>query len=300
MQRIGPLYTPIDASLPLSERLESMVEQRARVLEAVTPIRRAAMANAVGSPQIERMLQQGHDILRQQVADVFAEELAAADAAPAGTGSSADELLDTLSAALAWPTWDTLRQWTPSQLRGLATRAAPPGARRAAGRGSSGLTWPRCRPPTSRASPTTLPSPSGRGWPSWLDWPPCSFAPTSRWRRSSPPLRERVILAVTEVNGCRYSAWVHEAWQAVLGPPGFAGAPTEVQEAVLAYARACAEAGRPLDPATLNVTLPAAAVRAVRVAVASTELHQPGRRGRRPSPGPAHRAGGKVGVGHGP
>ena len=81
-----------------------------------------------------------------------------------------------------------------------------------------------------------------------------------------------MILAVTEVNGCRYSAWVHEAWQAVLGPPGFAGAPTEVQDAVLAYARACAEAGRPLDPAALNVTLPAAAVRAVRVAVASTEL----------------------------
>ena len=89
-----------------------MVEQRARVLEAVTPVRRAAMANAVGSPQIARMLQQGHDILRQQVADVFAPELAAADAAAAGTGSSADELLDTLSAALAWPTWDTLRLWS--------------------------------------------------------------------------------------------------------------------------------------------------------------------------------------------
>src|SRR6476659_8184485 len=29
VQRIGPLYTPIDVSRPLSERLDSMVEQRA-------------------------------------------------------------------------------------------------------------------------------------------------------------------------------------------------------------------------------------------------------------------------------
>lgn len=87
-----------------------------------------------------------------------------------------------------------------------------------------------------------------------------------------PRARERVKLAVCEVNGCRYSAWVHEAWQDVLGPTGFAGAPPEEEVAVLDFARACAEAGRPLDPGSLNVMLSPAAVRAIRATVASTEL----------------------------
>src|SRR5437868_14820177 len=56
--------------------------------------------------------------------------------------------------------------------------------------------------------------------------------------------RERLILAVTEVNGCRYCAWIHGSWQDFLGE----AAVHDAEEALLAYARACAEAGRPLDP----------------------------------------------------
>src|SRR5436305_3818704 len=80
--------------------------------------------------------------------------------------------------------------------------------------------------------------------------------------------RERVILAVTEVNGCRYCAWIHGSWQAFLGVKGLADA----DEALLTYARACAEAGRPLDPAPLAGTLPPEALQTVRATVAQIEV----------------------------
>ncbi len=83
-----------------------------------------------------------------------------------------------------------------------------------------------------------------------------------------PRSRERVVLAVTEINGCRYSAWVHGGWQAYLG----ATDPADADEALLAFARACAEAGRPVDPGVLGAALPPAAVRAVRATVAQIEV----------------------------
>jgi AhpD family alkylhydroperoxidase len=80
--------------------------------------------------------------------------------------------------------------------------------------------------------------------------------------------RERVILAVTEVNGCRYCAWIHGSWQEFLGA---ADGPT-AEDALLTYARACADAGRPLDTAPLAAHLPPAAVQAVRATVAQIEV----------------------------
>lgn len=80
--------------------------------------------------------------------------------------------------------------------------------------------------------------------------------------------RERVIMAVTEVNGCRYCAWIHGSWQDFLGDDGRADA----EAALLAYARACADAGRPLDATPLHDSLPPDAVRAVRATVAQIEI----------------------------
>jgi len=83
-----------------------------------------------------------------------------------------------------------------------------------------------------------------------------------------PRTRERIILAVTEVNGCRYCAWIHGSWQEFLGD----GTHADVDEALLAYARACAEAGRPLPADDLVAVLPLEAVRAVRATVAQIEV----------------------------
>ncbi len=80
--------------------------------------------------------------------------------------------------------------------------------------------------------------------------------------------REQLILAVTEVNGCRYTAWVHGAWLDYLGP-------RDADEALLPlfdYARACAAAGVPLDTTVLDAVYPPAMVRSVRATVARAEL----------------------------
>lgn len=84
-------------------------------------------------------------------------------------------------------------------------------------------------------------------------------------RAIDPRTRERVILAVTEVNGSRWCAWVHGSWSEFLGEDDPDG---DVTDTLVAYARASAEAGRPLDPAPLAKVLPPAAVRSVRATVA--------------------------------
>ena len=83
-----------------------------------------------------------------------------------------------------------------------------------------------------------------------------------------PRSRQRIILAVTEVNGCRYSAWIHGSWQRFLGDIDA----VEASEAMLAYARACADAGEPLPTDILRDALPRDAVRSVRAIVAHTEV----------------------------
>ena len=60
-------------------------------------------------------------------------------------------------------------------------------------------------------------------------------------RAISSRSREQVVLAVTEVNGCRYTAWVHGAWRDFLG----ADDTDEALDALLDYARASAIAGAP-------------------------------------------------------
>jgi AhpD family alkylhydroperoxidase len=80
--------------------------------------------------------------------------------------------------------------------------------------------------------------------------------------------REQVILAVTEVNGCRYCAWIHGSWADYLGD----GAELDANEALLTYARACADAGTPLDPAPLAEVLPPEALQTIRATVAQIEV----------------------------
>ncbi|MCU1354026.1 MAG: hypothetical protein JWM05_3235 [Acidimicrobiales bacterium] len=83
-----------------------------------------------------------------------------------------------------------------------------------------------------------------------------------------PRLRERLLVAVAEGNGCRSLAWVHGGWQRFLGEVD----PGDADDAVLAWAQACAAAGEPLDPAPLADVLAPAGVREVRVTVARAAL----------------------------
>src|SRR5436189_5416186 len=79
-----------------------------------------------------------------------------------------------------------------------------------------------------------------------------------------PRVREEIILAVAEMNGCGYCAWIHGSWREFLGE----GPHDDIELVLLTHARACAEAGRPLPFDGLSHVLPPAALRSVRATVA--------------------------------
>jgi alkylhydroperoxidase family enzyme len=80
--------------------------------------------------------------------------------------------------------------------------------------------------------------------------------------------RERLVLAVTEVNGCRFTEWVHSAWSEFLGDDDA----DDVIEVLVDYARASARAGTPLEPAVLVDVLPDDLLRSIRATVAMAEV----------------------------
>jgi hypothetical protein len=84
----------------------------------------------------------------------------------------------------------------------------------------------------------------------------------------SPQSRERIALTVTEINGCRTAAWIHESWCGFLGD--YDG--DETLPLLLEFARESALVGRPVDEAPLADHLHPDGVRAVRATVAVAEL----------------------------
>lgn len=102
VERVAVLVPPIDPEGPLEERLARFVRQRSLLLEAVTPIRRAAHVHGPFSTEITARLRDGQAFLRAELLHTFAPELAAA-------GDHAADRLDALDLALGWSTWDGLR-----------------------------------------------------------------------------------------------------------------------------------------------------------------------------------------------
>lgn len=103
VERVAVLLVPIDPRLPLDERVTTMVRQRTQLLEAITPIRRAANVHGPFSVEITARVRDGQVFLRNEVAEVFAAELAALSPA------RADQILDQLDVVLSWGVWDGLR-----------------------------------------------------------------------------------------------------------------------------------------------------------------------------------------------
>lgn len=99
--RIAALVRPVDPAAPLAERLDGFVTQRVEVLEALSPVLRAALVHAASSTVIRQQFEDGHAFLRDQIEQVFAPELA--------TSPAAEALRQSLVIALSWPTWDQLR-----------------------------------------------------------------------------------------------------------------------------------------------------------------------------------------------
>jgi TetR/AcrR family transcriptional regulator of autoinduction and epiphytic fitness len=102
VDRVAVLLLPVPADLPVAVRLDRFVHQRAILLEAVTPIRRAADVHGPFSTEITARLRDGQAYLRAELEITFEPELAVA-------GADRPDLLDCLDAALSWATWEGLR-----------------------------------------------------------------------------------------------------------------------------------------------------------------------------------------------
>jgi AcrR family transcriptional regulator len=103
IERLGHLNVTVDPAQPLAHRLPDVVRQRSVLLEAITPIRRAAAVHAPFSNEIRQRLQSGHDLLRHDIERLFAAELEAREPQERAL------LLDSLDTVLSWPSWDNLR-----------------------------------------------------------------------------------------------------------------------------------------------------------------------------------------------
>ncbi len=100
--RLADIVKPIDTSLPLTERVDRFVDERARVNEMISPINRAAILQAPTSSTINRQFRHGHRLAAGHLAETFAPEVVF-------LGSRADELLDALVILTSWTSWNLLR-----------------------------------------------------------------------------------------------------------------------------------------------------------------------------------------------
>ena len=97
------LVTRIDPEQPLAVRVEAFIDQRARVLEEMTPTWRAARIQQPYSAQLQHDRKRRNSGGRAEVELVFAPEL---NQLPR---SQRDQLVDSLHAISLWSFWETLR-----------------------------------------------------------------------------------------------------------------------------------------------------------------------------------------------
>ena len=118
-ERMAALVVPVDATLPFDDRIARFVEQRANLLEAMTPFRVAAGVHGPFAPEIRRAMHAGSVFLRTEVEQVFAPELSRVPA------SVRAEVADALATASSWASWETLRtEWDddPDRARAVLAR----------------------------------------------------------------------------------------------------------------------------------------------------------------------------------
>jgi TetR/AcrR family transcriptional regulator of autoinduction and epiphytic fitness len=102
-ERVSQIVEHLPDTGPFDVRLEGSVDQRARVLEFITPVRRAALLNEPFSAPSHNALQAWRAFKRAEAERVFAPELAVCPAA------ERDEVCRALGAACDWSTWESLR-----------------------------------------------------------------------------------------------------------------------------------------------------------------------------------------------
>jgi AcrR family transcriptional regulator len=92
---VAPLASYLDAEQTVEARVKALIEQRAAIFEAVSPVRRAALLQLPESPAIAARLAQADRALRNQINRGFPE--------------MSSETLDAVDALTSWDTWNRLR-----------------------------------------------------------------------------------------------------------------------------------------------------------------------------------------------
>jgi AcrR family transcriptional regulator len=112
-ERTAHLYVTLPETGTVEARVRALVKNRADVFETIAPVRRVGDRLAAGSDRIAEGLNRHHRALREQVARLFAPELAALQ------GARRPIALDAIDVAAGWETWDQLRR-----TKGLSVTAA--------------------------------------------------------------------------------------------------------------------------------------------------------------------------------
>lgn len=102
-ERLAAMAEPIDVDLALDERVDQLVAQRTKMLEWITPVRRAALLQEPFSEELRAARDAFQAIGEQQVTSLFAGELAALPAKRRAATVAA------VSGALSWGLWNDLR-----------------------------------------------------------------------------------------------------------------------------------------------------------------------------------------------
>ena len=102
----------VPESLPLPQRIERTVQQRAKLFSAIAPVRRNAILLAARHEEVARGFERSNALLRSFLEETFADELQAA-------GRERRELLAAIDAAASWETWERLHR-----TQGLTNAAA--------------------------------------------------------------------------------------------------------------------------------------------------------------------------------
>lgn len=116
---IAPLFEPPAADGPLATRIDALAARRARLFEAMGPVRRAGERLRGSSAVIDERLDFARRLLRDQVELVFSTELAAQ------SPIDRRDLLDAVEVATSWSTWRVLRteqRCSIARARGVMTR----------------------------------------------------------------------------------------------------------------------------------------------------------------------------------
>jgi AcrR family transcriptional regulator len=101
--RVLSMVRPVAADLPLDVRIRRFVRGRAKVLEDITPVRRAAILVEAGAPRLRELRDEVLAAARRELEVTFGAELAAMPPA------RRRRRLAALDAATTWATWEHLR-----------------------------------------------------------------------------------------------------------------------------------------------------------------------------------------------